>query len=267
VRFLFGLPFALLFLCAALLLSGAGVPAVPPSALATTALGGVSQIAATALMLAVMQQRAFVVAYAYIKTEPAIVGLLGVVFLGETIGPFGWAAVAVVTLGVLVASVDPRRIGLLLRERGMIAAGLASGGLFGLSAIAFRAAIGGLQGGFVVRSLTILVISLVIQTMLLGTWLLVRDRAALWGSIRHWRSSIGAGFLGALASAAWFCAFALAPAVHVRTLGLVEMPIAALLSGRVTGRRMARHELAGMGLVMIGVAMLIVGLVPGGSAG
>ena len=38
---------------------------------------------------------------------------------------------------------------------------------------------------------------------------------------------------------------------------LVEMPMAALLSGRLTGRRMAAHELAGLALVMLGVGLLL----------
>ena len=63
--------------------------------------------------------------------------------------------------------------------------------------------------------------------------------------------------MGAAASAGWFTAFSLTAAANVRSLGLIEMPIAALVAGRLTGKRLARHEWLGLGLVMAGVALLL----------
>ena len=258
VRFVFGFPFALLFLALALAIGGTGLPPVGGTALAWCALGAVAQIGATALMLVVMKARAFGVAYAYIKTEPITVALLGLVILGDMLPALGWLAVCVVTAGVLLASVKPADFALLAQERGMIATGMAAGALFGLSAIAFRGAIGQLpEGSFIIRSLTILTFSLFVQCIGLGLWLALKDRPAFIGSLREWRHSLVAGFLGALSSACWFTAFSLTAAANVRTLGLVEMPLAALLSGRLTGQTVARHELAGMALVMGGVGVLI----------
>ena len=107
------------------------------------------------------------------------------------------------------------------------------------------------------RALTVLVASLAIQSALLGGWLVLRDRPAFIGSLREWRRSIGAGFAGAASSACWFTAFSLTPAANVRTLALIELPMVALFSGRLTGQKMARHELAGLGVVMAGVALLL----------
>jgi drug/metabolite transporter (DMT)-like permease len=261
VRFIFGLPFALLFLGAALLLTGRPVPGLTSNALGWAALGAVCQILGTALMLLVMHQRAFGVAYAYIKTEPVLVAVLGVVLLGDHLSLLTWVAVGVVTLGVLIASVKPGEYRNLLKEGRMIAAGVGAGGLFGLSAIAFRGGIGALGGGdFLIRALTILAVSLTIQATLLGLWLAVHDREAFTGSLKVWRTSLGAGFLGAFASACWFTAFALTPAANVRTLGLIEMPIAALLAGRLTGKAASRHEVAGLAIVMAGVGLLFASL-------
>ncbi len=261
VRFIFGLPFALLFLTGCLLLTGQSLPALSVPALGWAALGAVCQIMGTALMLLVMHQRAFGVAYAYIKTEPVLVAVLGVLLLNDHLAPLAWAAVGVVTLGVLVASVRPGEYRGLLKEGRMIAAGVASGGLFGLSAIAFRGGIGALESGdFLLRALTILAVSLTIQSALLGLWLALRDRAAFTGSLKVWRTSLGVGFVGAFASACWFTAFALTPAANVRTLGLIEMPIAALLAGRLTGKAASRHEVAGLAVVMAGVGLLFASL-------
>ncbi len=261
VRFVFGLPFAGLFLIAGLWLTDQPLPGLTPLALAWGAFGAFCQILGTALMLLVMHQRAIGVAYAYIKTEPVLVALFGVALLGDHLSPMAWLAVGVVTAGVLIASVQPGDYRNLLKEGRMMAAGIAAGGLFGLSAIAFRGGIGALQGGdFLIRALTLLVISLTIQAGLLAIWLAARDRAAFTGSLRVWRTSLGAGFLGALASACWFTAFALTAAANVRTLGLIEMPMAALLARRLTGKAAQRHEVAGLLVVMAGVALLLASL-------
>lgn len=258
VRFIFGFPFALLFLLAALALTGEALPALNLAACGWGVLGAVSQIAATALMLVVMQARAFGVAYAYIKTEPVIVAMFGVFLLGDTLPVAGWAAVGIVTIGVILAATRPGDLGRLLEEARPVVIGTAGGALFGLSAIAFRGAIESLgEGSFVMRSLTMLTVSLGVQTLMLGAWLALRDRAAFVGSLREWRSSIGAGFLGALASAGWFIAFSLTAAANVRTLGLIEMPAAALLSRRISGRGLSSNEVAGFTLILCGVALLL----------
>jgi drug/metabolite transporter (DMT)-like permease len=258
VRFVFGLPFAVLFLGLALWIGGASISPIGPDALAWCALGAVCQIAATALMLLVMRERAFGVAYAYIKTEPVIVALLGVLLLRDVLGWLAWVAVSVVTAGVLLASTKPSEARLLLRDGRLIFLGMLGGGLFGMSAIAFRAAIGALaSGGYVVRSLSMLVLSLAIQTLLLGLWLAFRDRQAFLGSLREWRVSLGAGFLGAAASSGWFIAFALTAAANVRTLALIEIPLAALVSGRISGKRLAANEWAGMAVILVGLALLL----------
>src|SRR3984893_6047150 len=70
VRFLFGFPFSLLFLVSVLLADGASLPRPSLAYGGWIAVGALAQVAATALMLKAMSQRSFVVAIAYIKTEP-----------------------------------------------------------------------------------------------------------------------------------------------------------------------------------------------------
>lgn len=260
VRFVFGLPFAAIFLFVATLTTGEPLPPVTTNSAGWVVLGATSQIVGTALMLVAMKARGFGVAYAYIKTEPVLVALLGIALLGEVPTALGWVAIAVVTTGVILAATPPSQLGKLLEQLRPAGIGICSGAFFGLSAIAFRGALEAVpSGSFVMRSLLMLVISLGVQTLLLGAWLAARDRAAFAGSLREWRTSIGAGFLGALASAGWFLAFSLTSAANVRTLGLIEMPLAALLSRRVTGKALAAHEWVGFALITGGVALLMAG--------
>ena len=102
VRFLFGLPFALLFLALVSAASGVAPPAPGASSLLWAGFGGVSQILATGLMLAAMKEKSFVVAIAYTKTEPVQVALFGLIFLGDRVtGPMA-AAIAVALLVLMV---------------------------------------------------------------------------------------------------------------------------------------------------------------------
>ena len=89
VRFLFGLPFALLFLATVLLVTGEPVPPLNARMLAWTIVGATTQFAATALLLAALREKSFVLITALVKTEPVHVAIFGLVFLGDHIGlPF-----------------------------------------------------------------------------------------------------------------------------------------------------------------------------------
>ena len=77
VRFLFGFPFALVSLAGVLLVTGSALPHPGLAFWPWIFSGFLAQIAATATMLSVMGQRSFVVAYAYIKTEPVSVSVAG----------------------------------------------------------------------------------------------------------------------------------------------------------------------------------------------
>ena len=80
MRFLFGFPFVLVFLLGVMLATGAPLPRPGLSFWPWAILGACAQVAATALMLAAMGERSFVVTIAYIKTEPIQVAVFGLVF-------------------------------------------------------------------------------------------------------------------------------------------------------------------------------------------
>lgn len=253
VRFLFGLPFALLFLLLGTLLLEP-VPALTAAAMGWVTLGAVAQIAATALMLAAMRARGFAAATALIKTEPVMLALIGWVVLGDRLDWQALAGIGLAVLGTLALSLTPgRRL-----APGPVGLALLAGFLFGVSAIGFRGAILALpDGGFVIRATTMLAASLAIQTALLSGWLMLLDRAALRGAFRVWRQSLAAGFLGAAGSQFWFLGFALTAAANVRTLALVEILMARAVSGRLFAERTGARDWLGMAMIAGGVALLV----------
>jgi drug/metabolite transporter (DMT)-like permease len=257
VRFLFGLPFALLFLVAVCLAAGRWPPQIGTGAFAYTIGGALTQIAATALMLAAMRERSFAVTTAYTKTEPVQVAIFGALLLGDALTPAKFAAILVATAGVVLVSWKP---GEKLTRAGLRPAvlGVGAGAFFAFSAIGYRGAIQALpEGGFFIRATTVLALGLFLQTLVLTLYMLAANRPALMSSLRNWRKSLAAGFLGAAASQCWFIGFSLTTAANVRTLALIEVPLAQIASRRIFSEGTSRRELAGMAMIVCGVAALL----------
>ena len=289
VRFLYGLPFGVALLAAVAAI--AGLDGVRPSwpFLGWTVTGAVFQIAGTALMLAAMRDRAFVVAIAYVKTEPVLIAAFGFMFLGDVLSATALAAVLVATAGVLLMSLPARAappsptgpaLGTASAPAASLAAGTApgeapraipprvslrpallgigSGAMFALSAVGFRGAILELGDAvFYVRSTFTLVTSLAIQTAMLSAWLWARDRRVLIEVLRAWRPSLAAGAAGAFASQMWFLAFSLQTAAAVRTVGLVEILFAQAASRRLFSQRTSPREMLGIALMAAGLVLLL----------
>ena len=256
VRFLFGLPFALLFLALAPLVTGEAIPLPGARSFAFTVAGALTQIGGTALMLVTLKSQNFAVTTAWLKTEPVIVALASAVILGDLLtGPM-LGAIAIATSGVLIMTVKPGTKGWGDARAAMT--GLAAAGLFGASAIGFRGGILALpDGGYLMRATTILALSLTLQTLMLLVWLAIFDRRALTASFGVWRSSLLAGFLGATASEFWFLGFSMTAAANVRTLALIEVVFATAVSALWLGQNVSHRQLWGMAVVVMGVAALL----------
>jgi drug/metabolite transporter (DMT)-like permease len=255
VRFLFGFPFALVFLGAIMLATGAALPRPAWTFWPWVIDGAFAQVAATALMLAAMGERSFVVTIAYIKTEPIQVAVFGLVFLGDTVTWPMMAAILIATAGVIVMSTKPG---------GMVGGikptliGLASGGMFALSAIGFRGAILTLHlPSFMMTATFTLVVGIAMQAVLLSLYLALRSPQVLRNIFLTWKPSLSAGFAGAVASQFWFLAFALATAASVRTLALIEVVFAQIVARVAFGQRTTPREVIGMLLVAAGVGLLL----------
>jgi drug/metabolite transporter (DMT)-like permease len=254
VRFLFGFPFALIFLLAVMIATRTALPHTPAIYLSWVVLGAGAQIAATALMLAAMNERSFVVVYAYIKTEAVQAALFGLIFLGDRVTLAAGAAILIATTGVVIMALKPGT----RMDVGATLLGLAAGAMFALSAVGFRGAILSLAlPSYVMAATFTLVIGLLLQSLLLSLYLGLRDREVLTAIVHAWRPSLFAGFMGALASQFWFLAFALAAVASVRTLALVEVLFAQAISRFVFKQATTARELVGVLLIVIGVLLLL----------
>lgn len=257
VRFLFGFPFAILFVLTVIFVTGDKVSWPNLAFWLWLGMGAMTQIIATGLMLAAMNERSFVVTTAYIKTEPIQAAVFGFIFLADHLTVWKVLAILIATAGVVITAIRPggdKSFGD-LRPTLM---GLAAAAGFALSAVGFRGAILQVSGvSFVTAASFTLVLGLFMQTVVLSTYLLLRDRKTLVALFRLWRPSMLAGFLGAAASQFWFLAFALTSVANVRTLALVEVLFAQAISYYSFKQAISLREASGIALIVIGVAVLV----------
>ena len=256
VRFLFGFPFALVFLAGVFIATGLPMPTLPWVFWPWVIVGAGAQILATALMLATMNDRSFVVTIAYIKTEAIQAAIFGLIFLGDPLTIGMVVAILVATAGVVIMSLKGK--GAMEGGYRPVALGLFSGAVFAISAVGYRGAILSLGlASFLLAATLTLAIGLILQAGLLTLYLALRDRTVLTAIARAWRPSLFAGFMGATASEFWFLAFALTSVANVRTLALVEVLFAQAITIFAFKQATTKRDALGIALIVAGVLLLI----------
>ncbi len=257
IRFLFGFPFSLVFFAIVIAVTGDRLSWPDTGFWPWLLLGALSQIVATGLMLAAMNDRSFVVTTAYLKTEAIQTAVFGFVFLGDRLTVVKVIAILIATVGVIITALRPggtKGFGSLKPT----ILGLVAAAFFALSAVGFRGAILAVPGvSFVTAASYTLVFGLFVQTFVLSIYLLVRAPGVLKAIFGLWKPSMFAGFMGSFASLFWFLAFALTAAANVRTLALVEVLFAQAVSYYAMKQPLSVREIGGIMLILIGVALLV----------
>lgn len=257
VRFLFGLPFSILFSTIALLLMPSHLQ-VTPVTLAWAALGGAMQLGATAALLTAMHRSSFALGTAFQQSGLPFAAILGLLVFHDHLSLTGWGGVLLATAGLLVLS-WPRNDEA-TRDWTAAALGTLSGFCFAVSANAFRQSALALDPAHPVpAALVTVAIVQAMQSAGLTLWMALRDRHSLRAALGAWRVSLGAGLFGALASAGWFVALALSPAGPVRAVGVVEMPMAALAGRRLFAERVTPRQWLAGGVTALGVILAAFG--------
>jgi drug/metabolite transporter (DMT)-like permease len=253
VRYVYGAP---LSLSAVALAVGFGVnfPHMPAHFWPIIAAAGTAQIVGTICLIRAFDARDFAIGTVYSKTEVVQVAVFSLVFLGESLRPAGWLAVAVCMLGIVVLATKGRRLTLTTLRDPAGLYGLAAGGLFGLAAVGIRAASKSLTDSpTVMRAIVTLAAMNTIQTVIHGSYLAVRERDQLGLAFKHWRSSSIVGVLSVCGSACWAIAFTMQNAARVRTFGQIELLFTFVVARVWLHERHSRHEIAASGLVLTGV--------------
>ena len=262
VRFLFGMPLAALYLGAILWIGGEPMPAVSGRFLLLAFVGAIGQIIGTLLLVYLFSFRNFAVGTTYTKTEAIQTALFGLVFFGEALSLAGFTAIVVSGIGVMMISVvhgNATLRGFLVGWTDRIAMiGLAAGAGFAVAAVSIREASLSLNlDGFILPAAMTLLWVTLIQTVVMGVYMIVRERAQIAAIFRNFKFSFLVGLTGVLGSMAWFNAMTLQNAAYVRTLGQIELIFTLLTSYLVFKERSTRYELLGMLLIVLGIVILL----------
>jgi len=264
IRFGYGLPFVMLYAVAVTLGFDLGVPRPNQAFILFAACGGISQILATACLLLSFGQRNFAVGTAYSKTETVQTAVFGIILLGDRLSKGAAMAIAVSLVGVLALSTAKSGLRLSSLGRSLVSKaaliGLASGALFGLSAVSYRAASLALGGpDFYVQAAYTLVWAVAIQTAIMVVYLAVREPGQLAATWQVRRVAILVGITSALGSAGWFTAMTLQSAAYVRALGQIELVFTFIVSALVFRERTTPVEFVGILLIVAGILVLLLG--------
>ena len=261
-RFVFALPLAIVYALVLWHTHDGARPVLNAVFLAYCAVGGVAQIVATGLLVALFSHRNFAVGTAYSKTETVQTAIIGIVLLGETVSGTALFGILVSLGGVL--SISAAQTGF---NRGMVRdlwgrpalMGIASGAAFGVAAVSYRAAALSLGGdGFLTQAGVTLATVLTLQTVGMGLWLRVREPGQVLATVRAWRVAVPAGVSGWAASACWFTAMTIQNAAYVRAVGQIELVFTFLSSWFLFRERSKPAEVVGVILICAGIVVLVI---------
>ena len=262
VRFFYAWPFAVIYVWGLAKFGGFEVPGITTEFLIYCLLGGLSQIIFTFLLIWLFSFRNFAVGTTYTKIDTVPVAILGLLILGDPLSIAAIVAIAVSLIGVMALSVAETKItvGNLitnLSEKSTLI-GLTCGAFLGASVVFFRGGALSLGGdGFIMQAAFTLAFSVVMQTVMMGAYLAVKERDQLKAVLVHWRPSLAVGVTGVLSSIGWFSAFTLQNAAYVRALGQIELIFTLIASAVFFRERLNRLEAAGIILVTGGIMILV----------
>lgn len=264
VRFFYAWPFAILYVWGLHAWGGYPVPEVNTLFLVYCLLGGLSQILFTVLLVYLFSLRNFTVGTVYSKTEVVQVAVLGFVLLGDTVSLMAALAIAFCFVGIMALSVahgevTAKRLFTGLFEKPTLI-GLLCGAFLGGSVVFFRGAALELPAGAVVmRAGFTLAVSVVMQAVIMGIYLRIREPGQLTAVIRHWPPALSVGIAGVLGSICWFTAFTLQNAAYVRALGQIELVFTFVTSVFFFREKTNRIEIAGILLIIAAILLLLAG--------
>ncbi|WOC16709.1 EamA family transporter [Pseudochrobactrum sp. MP213Fo] len=262
VRFGYGFPVAILYVVVLHYVVGFAFPQLNFTFAFWSVVGGLAQIFATIMLVYLFTQRNFAVGTAYSKTEPVQASIFALMLLGERLTTGSILAIIVGVIGVMLISVARMLLSwgnlfkALVSRTALI--GIASGGVFGISAVAYRSASLSLEGPSpIMQAAVTLACVTTFQTIFMLVWMLIKDKSEIVLVLKSWRSSSLVGLSSVLGSAGWFTAMALQQVAYVRALGQIELVFTFISSVFIFKERINRMEVSGCLLIVTGILFLL----------
>ncbi|MCP5080678.1 MAG: DMT family transporter [Alphaproteobacteria bacterium] len=262
-RFFYAWPFALLYLWGLNAIGGYPLPEPNLTFLIYCVLGGISQILFTVILLWMFSFRNFAVGTTFSKLELVMIAALGALILGDGLSLTAIVAVALSALGVVILSAGQSAITLKTITANLVAKptliGLTSAVFLGASVVCFRGATLSLgHDNITMTAAYSLAVSIVIQTVVMGVYLLWREPGEIGRVITNWRWAGAVSIVGVLGSVCWFTAFTIENAAHVRAVGQIELVFTFIASSVFFKETVSKLEILGIVLVVGAILLVLV---------
>jgi drug/metabolite transporter (DMT)-like permease len=262
VRFVYAWPIALVYFFAVVTIEGQPLPGLHSDFLFYALFGGICQIMFTVFLLWLFSFHNFAVGTTISKLETVMVAVFGLILLGDKLTASVIIAIAMSTVGLVVLSAGQAKLGInnlisgLWRLSTLI--GLACAAWLGMSVVLFRAASLSLGvDNFLVASSFTLLIVLILQIVVMGALIAIREPEQLRKVMIHWRPAALVGISGGLASIGWFGAFTLQNATYVRALGQIELIFTFVVALLVFREEVSAKEIAGIVLIVASIIVIL----------
>ncbi|WP_445767570.1 EamA family transporter [Rheinheimera sp.] len=206
-----------------------------------------AQILATALMVKLFKLRNYAIGAGLAKSEAILAAVLGVAFFSETLSLIGWLGVMLGAGAVFLLS------GASWRQLSwpVLLLGVASGLAFALTSLWVRQASLVLELPFPHGAAWVLLLVILLQTLLLTAYLLLRDRATLAALWQRPQLTLAVSVCSCVGSIGWFTAMSLESVALVKTLGQVEVLFMLLISAFVFKEKLQKADHWGLALIVL----------------
>ncbi|MEQ9124936.1 MAG: EamA family transporter, partial [Alphaproteobacteria bacterium] len=136
--------------------------------------------------------------------------------------------------------------------------GLASGALFGVSAVAYRGASLSLDGPhFLMQAGYTLAWVTGLQTIAMLIYIRLREPGQITKIGAAWKTASVVGLAGALGSMGWFTAMTIQNVAYVRALGQIELVFTFIASTVFFKEKSTGTEIFGIVLIVLGILLLL----------
>ena len=256
VRYIYALPFALLYLWWMLDYRELPMPALHGQFLQYALIACVMQIIGTVCLVAAFKYRNFAVATSLAKTEAIQVAVVGVALFSASLTGLGWLSVVIGVIGVLLVSKVKFTFRDIFQNPGA-GFGLASGLALAITTLLIRQSSLALNTDLMLSAAVTLAFMITVQSLISVIYIFVQDKQQFITMFSQWRLCLFVGITSVMGSIGWFTATSFQTAAYVKALGQVEFFITLFITYRIFKEKISLVEYVGMFLIIASVVILL----------
>ena len=259
-RFVYGILFAWIWTFAICLKTGASLPEMNMLFFAFVGFAAILQIAFTILLIMMFNHRNYAIGIALSKTEILQTALLEAILIGYVASFSTLFAIIIGLVGIALLSyqkieiANGHKVHLFFSPSHFL--GIGSGAALALANIFYFKATILLEGDLLLDASFTAAIAITMQTIILGTYLILKQPEQLMLCLANWRIGIFIGITAAVSTAAWFMAFAMFHLGAVRAIGQIELIISILFSWFFLREKITLLEV--IGISVLGTSIILV---------